>query len=83
MPTLSVEKVPDELYEALRERARQHRRSIAAEVLTLLAENIPTAKELAQRKELLQRVRKLRARRSGSSGPFTTSEEIQREDRRR
>ena len=83
MPTLHVEKVPDELYEALREHARQHRKSIAAEVLTLLEENIPTAKELAQRREFLQRVRKLRARRSGSSGPFPVSEEIQREDRSR
>jgi plasmid stability protein len=83
MPTLYVEKVPVELYEALRERARQHRKSIAAEVLALLEENIPTASELAQRKKLLQRVRKLRAGGSGSAGPFPTSEEIQREDRRR
>jgi hypothetical protein len=41
--------------EALRERARQNRKSIAAEVLTLLEENVPTAKELARRKQLLQR----------------------------
>jgi plasmid stability protein len=83
MPTLYVENVPDELYEALRERARQHRKSIAAEVLTLLEENIPTAKELAQRRAFLQRVRKVRARRSSSPGPFPASEEIQREDRSR
>ena len=83
MPTLYVEKVPDELYEALRERARQNRKSMAAEVLTLLQENVPTAKELARRKRLLQGVRKLRGRRSGSSGRFPTSEEMQREDRLR
>jgi antitoxin FitA len=83
MPTLYVENVPDELYDALRERARQNRKSIAAEVLTLLEENIPTAKELARRKEFLQRVRKLHARRSEASGPFPTSEEMQREDRLR
>jgi plasmid stability protein len=83
MSTLYVEKVPDELYEALRKRARQNRKSIAAEVLTLLEENVPTEKELARRKELLRHVRRLRARRSGSSGPFPTSEEMQREDRRR
>ena len=82
MPTLYVENVPEELYEALRERARQNRKSIAAEVLTLLEENVPTAKELARRKELLQRVRKLTTR-SGSSDPFPTSEEMQREDRPR
>jgi len=83
MPTLYVERVPDELYEALRERARLHRKSIAAEVLALLEENVPTADELARRKELLQRVRRMRARRPPSSGSFPTSEEMQREDRRR
>jgi plasmid stability protein len=83
MPTLYVENVPDELYEALRERARQNRKSMAAEVLTLLEENVPTAKELAHRTELLQRVRNLHARRSGASGPFPSTEEMQREDRRR
>jgi plasmid stability protein len=83
MPTLYVEKVPDELYKALRERARQNRKSIAAEVLRLLEENVPTARELTRRKELLQRVRKLRARRAGSSGRFPTAEEMQREDRLR
>ncbi len=83
MPTLYVENVPDELYEALRERARENRKSIAAEVLTLLEENVPTAKELARRKELLQRVRKLHVKRLGSSRRFPTSEEMQREDRQR
>ncbi len=83
MPTLYVENVPDELYEALRERARENRKSIAAEVLSLLEENVPTAKELARRKELLQRVRKLHVKRSGSSRRFATSEEMQREDRQR
>ena len=32
MPTLYVENVPKELYEALRKRARNQRRSIAAEM---------------------------------------------------
>jgi plasmid stability protein len=81
--TLYVENVPDELYEALRERARGHRKSIAAEVLALLEESIPTAQELARRKELLQRVRTIRAKRPRSAGPFPSSEEMQREDRGR
>jgi plasmid stability protein len=33
MATLYVENVPDDLYEALRNRARSQRRSIAAEVI--------------------------------------------------
>jgi len=82
MPTLYVENIPDELYEALRERARRHRHSIAAEVLTMLQENVPTASELESRKELLRRVRRIRAKRSSASG-LPTSEEMQREDRRR
>ena len=83
MPTLYVENIPDELYEALRERARQHRHSIAAEVLTMLEENVPTASELERRKELLRRVRRVRARGSSSARGLPTSEEMQREDRRR
>jgi hypothetical protein len=75
--------VPGELYEALRERARGRRRSISAEVLALLAENVPTADELARRRELLDRAQRIRTRRSRSSGPFPTAEEMQREDRLR
>jgi plasmid stability protein len=48
MPTLYVENVPNELYEALRKRAREHGSSIAAEVISLLADNIPTAAQLAR-----------------------------------
>ncbi len=50
MPTLYVENVPDDVYEALRERARGNRNSISAEVLSLLKQNVPTENELARRK---------------------------------
>jgi len=83
MPTLYVENVPDALYEALRERARRRGKSITAEVLALLEENVPTAPELARRKEFLQRAQRIRARRTRLAGPFPASEEMQREDRRR
>jgi plasmid stability protein len=83
MPTLYVENVPDDLYQALRDRAHGHRKSISAEVLALLEENIPTSAELARRKEFLQRARRIRARPSPASGPFPSSEELQREDRLR
>jgi plasmid stability protein len=36
MPTLYVRNVPFDLYEALRKRAKQNGRSIAAEVIALL-----------------------------------------------
>ncbi len=83
MATLYVERVPDDLYEALRDRARQHRRSIAAEVVSLLAESIPTRRELESRRDFLKQVQRWRSRRPRSSGPFPSSEEMQRQDRAR
>ncbi len=83
MPTLYVENVPEELYEALRSRAQGNRTSISAEVLALLAESVPTPTELARRKAFVARARKLRSRPSPGGGPFPSSEEMQREDRTR
>jgi plasmid stability protein len=83
MATLYVENVPDELYEALRNRAKQNRKSIAVEVISLLEENVPTPQELKRRQRLFQRVLKLRAGKRAAPGPFPTTEEMQREDRRR
>jgi plasmid stability protein len=83
MPTLYVENVPNDLYEALRDRARRHRRSIAAEVVSLLGENIPTAEELKARQQFFRQVQRFQSRRPLSTGPFPSSEEMQREDRLR
>jgi len=83
MPTLYVENVPEELYEAIRARAQLNRTSITAEVLALLAENVPTPTEIARRGKSLERARRLRSRRPGSAGPFASTEEMQREDRGR
>ena len=62
MPALYVEKIPDDLYQALRKRARENRKSIAAEVISLLERNVPTAKELQRRREFYRRMAELRAR---------------------
>jgi plasmid stability protein len=83
MATLYVENVPDDLYEALRDRARQHRKSLAAEVLSLLEENVPTAAELKRRRQFLRRVQRLRSQKPRSDGPFPSTEQMQREDRGR
>lgn len=83
MATLYVENVPDELYDALRQRARLHRKSIAAEVLTLLEQNVPTARELKARREFIRRLGRLRSRPSPAAGPFPSTEEMLREDRSR
>ena len=82
MATLYVENVPTELYEALRARAREHHRSMAAEVLSLLEENVPTKKELMARRQLLQRLQKLHSK-ARISRHLPSTEEMQREDRAR
>jgi plasmid stability protein len=83
MPALYVENVPDDLYQALRKRARQNRTSIAAEVISLLERDVPTAKELQQRREFYKRMEELRSFQPGSSTGFPTAEEMIREDRDR
>ena len=83
MATLFVENVPAELYEALRERARANRRSMAAEVIALLEENIPTPDELKRRASLLRQVKLSRSRRPLAPGRFPSAEEMVREDRAR
>ena len=82
MPTLYVENVPEDLYDAIRLRAKRNRRSIASEVLSLLEENIPTEKELKRRRALFGRLQRLNSgKRPG--GPFPSTEEMIREDRNR
>jgi plasmid stability protein len=82
MPTLYVENVPEELYEALRARARAERKSISAEVLSLLSENVPTPEEIARRLQLIKRASVLRSQGKRVKGAMT-AEEMQREDRNR
>jgi plasmid stability protein len=83
MATLYVEDVPDQLYEALRRRARERHRSIAAEILSLLEENVPTAKELKTRRDLVRKLEKLRSCVAVPGRAFSSAEEMQREDRAR
>jgi plasmid stability protein len=82
MATLYVENVPNDLYDALRRRASENRRSIAAEVLSLLESNIPTKKELERRRAIFRRIQRLNSRaRPGKA--FPSAEEMIREDRNR
>lgn len=82
MATLYVENVPDELYGALRERARRSRRSLAAETICILEQSVPTRSELKRRAELYREVRKIRRKGLwGGAGPST--EQMLREDRAR
>jgi plasmid stability protein len=82
MATLYVENVPDDLYDALKRRARDNRKSIAAEVLVLLEENVPTEMELKRRKKLFEELKMLRSA-AFPPGSYVSSEEMVREDRKR
>lgn len=83
MPTLYVENVPDEIYKALRERARKNHKSMAAEVISLLEDSVPTAKELKRRRKVFDELAKLRATPPLTPGPSPSAEEMIREDRER
>jgi antitoxin FitA len=84
MATLHVENFPNDLYEALRKRARIERRSISAEVITLLEQVVPTEAQLKKRRELFNRILKLHAdHRSDGDQKFPSTEEMIREDRER
>jgi plasmid stability protein len=83
MATLYVENVPDELYEALRSRAKQNRKSIAGEVISLLEDTLTTAAQLKKRREFLDYVLQLKKNSPPTSGPFPSTEEMIREDRER
>jgi plasmid stability protein len=83
MPTLYVENVPKDLYEALRERARKNRRSIAAEVIGLLEQFVPTPEELRRRKRAFEELRRIQVSVPPGRGPFPSTEEMIREDRER
>lgn len=83
MATLYVENIPDELYSALRSQAKKNRKSIAAEVVDILTQQVPTAAELKRRERLLQKMLSLQKQQPLTPGPFPSAEEMVREDRER
>ena len=83
MATLYVENVPDDVYKALRKRAKSKRSSIAAEVIDMLKQFVPTEAELKRRREFYDRLAELRAKPPLTPGPFPSAEEMIREDRER
>jgi plasmid stability protein len=82
MATLYVGNIPEDLYKALRERARSNRRSISAETIFLLERALPTAADLRQRAAFYRRVQRLSAR-AGAVAPGPSTEQFLRGDRER
>lgn len=83
MPTLYVENVPDDIYKALRKRARANNTSMAAQVIAILKQSVPTEAELKRRREFYDRMAELRNKPPLTPGPFPSAEEMIREDRER
>jgi plasmid stability protein len=75
--------VPDEIYKALRKRARSHRKSIAAEVIELLEQHVPTEEELKRRRKAFEGLSRLHPQPPLGPGPFPSAKEMIREDRER
>jgi plasmid stability protein len=82
MATLYVENFPDELYAALRKRAKERRSSIAAEITALVKQNVPTESELNARRDFLKKLSKIHKRPVPANSVFPSAE-ILREDRNR
>ena len=83
MATLYVENVPDDLYAALRKRAKQNRSSIAGEVISILEFSVPTPTQLKRRQKFLDYVLRLKEQSPAPNGPFPSTVEMIREDRER
>jgi len=71
MATLTIKNIPDELYGRLKERAKQHRRSINSEVIVCLEQVLGSAP--IDRTALLASIR---ASRQTRLGIFITDEEL-------
>ncbi|HEX4378640.1 MAG TPA: hypothetical protein VH022_01280 [Candidatus Acidoferrum sp.] len=82
MATLYVENIPDDLYQALRDQAKRNRTSIAAEVTTLLKENVVTARQRKARQLWVKKLEKLHESLRGQ-GIDIPAEQLLREDRDR
>ena len=80
MATLNVKSVPDDLYEALRSRAREQGRSIRGEVIRILTEALQHGRRDPM--SVLACVRELR-RDYGPSAPGPGVDEMLAEDRTR
>ena len=83
MPTLYVENIPEDLYGALRIRARAQRSSIAQEIIRLLEQHVPTPKEIERRRRFLKTALRQSAMKPLAPGPFPSAEEMLRDDRNR
>lgn len=72
MTTITVKKIPEDLYQRLRETAALHRRSINSEIIVCIDHAMRS--ERVSTEVVLERARRLRAR--SETGPVPISEVI-------
>jgi plasmid stability protein len=82
MATLFVKDFPDDVYEALKDRARANGRSLAAEVRVLLQQALPPRRSSKEVAESIRRFREKIAR-EGRGIPLDEIVKLVREDRDR
>jgi len=80
MRTLHVRSVPEELYDELREKARDSNRSLSAEVVTLLARALEQSRAQREHHKALGSIGRRRFK-PGKGAPRTS--DLLKEDRRR
>jgi plasmid stability protein len=83
MATFQIANMPDDLLEAIQDRAKKDKISAEAAVLDVLATMFPTKTQLAARRQRMEKFLELQKKRSAGEKPFSTAEEMVREDRNR
>jgi hypothetical protein len=83
MATLHLENVPDDLLEAIEDRASEEKTTVELAVLHVLSRMFPTKAQLAVRQDRMKRFLELQKATPPGEGPFPSAEEMIREDRNR
>lgn len=83
MATLHLENVPEDLLEAIQNRASEEKTTVEAAVLQILSKMFPTKSQLAVRQDRMKRFLELQRVSSPGEGPFPSAEDMIREDRNR
>ena len=76
MATFLLENVPDDLYEALQRQARQHRRSIAQEILAAVEQSVAAERKSKAHRDLLRLLKRYQSRRSRDPVPSPWTDEM-------
>lgn len=81
MANLTVRKIPKDIYAALKQDAKRHRRSLNAEILAMLADKAEMARRRVQAARVIPELRRLRAEIARKYPPQPDSADLIREDR--